>query len=281
MASKKGGLGKGLDLIFQENTLENNNAITLKINDIEPNREQPRREFDQKALQELADSILKHGVIQPILVRPTVNGSYQIVAGERRWRASRMAGITEIPVLIKEINDSEYMQIALIENLQRENLNPLEEAEAFLVLMKEHNFTQEQVAEAVGKSRPAIANSLRLLALPEEVRKMLADNLLSSGHARTILGFASQDEMVKMAKYTVEHSLNVRQLEQLLKNSQKEPKVTKEKRKNVYYSETELALNTHLGRKVKVDGTNKKGLLQIEFYGEDDLKELIKMLNMK
>ncbi len=282
MAGKKGGLGKGLDAIFQENTQENSSGITLKINEIEPNRGQPRKEFEDESLRELADSILNHGIIQPILVRPMVAGGYQIVAGERRWRAARMAGLREIPVLIKEMSDSEYMQLALIENLQREDLSPLEEASAFSILMKEHGMTQEDVAQAVGKSRPAIANALRLLALPKEISEMLQRGEISQAHARTILGFELEEEMIRVAKLTVEKGLNVRQLEQLLKDyTSDKTKKAKTSKKNVYYSETELALNTHLGRKVKVQGTKKKGVLHIEFYGEDDLKTLIEQMNIK
>ncbi|MFI3206058.1 MAG: ParB/RepB/Spo0J family partition protein [Clostridia bacterium] len=278
---KKGGLGKGLDLIFQENTQENQNVLTLKINEIEPNRAQPRKNFEQESLQELADSILEHGIIQPILVRPTITGTYQIVAGERRWRASRMAGLTEIPVLIKEIDDTQYIELALIENLQREDLNPVEESLAYSELIKEHGYTQEQVAKAVGKSRPAVANSLRLLSLPEEISELLKSGTISAGHARTLLAIEDKEEMILLAEYVVQNEINVRQLEKLIKNRKSEKQEPIQKIKNVYYSETEIALNTHLGRKVKVNGTDKKGTLQIEFYGENDLQELLALMNMR
>lgn len=269
---KKKGLGRGLDALFQENEAENTAGVTLNISEIEPNREQPRKEFSEDALQELANSIQKHGILQPLLVRPIPSGGYQIVAGERRWRASRLAGLTEIPVIIRQMDDTEYMQIALIENLQREDLTPIEEARGFQNLIDEHEFTQEDVAKSVGKSRPAVANALRLLNLPEEVMIMLEENLISAGHARALLAVADEYEMSKLARMVHEKQLNVRQLENLIKT--KSGTITKKPRVN-YYTETELAMNEHLGRKVKVDGTKKKGVIQIEFYGEDDLKSLL------
>ena len=187
MAKKIGGLGKGLNAIFIENDSEDNNSsITLKISEIEPNRTQPRKEFDEKALSELAESISQHGLLQPLLVRPLPLGGYQIVAGERRYRACRMAGLTEVPVTIRELSDSEAMEIALIENLQREDLTALEEALGYKALMDDYGFSQEEVATSVGKSRPAIANSLRLLKLPESVMEYLKDGRISAGHARAL-----------------------------------------------------------------------------------------------
>ena len=181
MAKRLGGLGKGLNAIFIENdNEENNGTVSLKISEIEPNRSQPRKEFDEEALNELAESISKHGLLQPILVRPLTLGGYEIVAGERRYRASRMAGLTEVPVIIRELSESETMELALIENLQREDLSPLEEALGYSVLMDEHGFTQEEVARSVGKSRPAVANALRLLKLPESVRELLRDGTLTA-----------------------------------------------------------------------------------------------------
>ena len=185
MAKKLGGLGKGLNAIFIENDNEENNGpVTIKISEIEPNRSQPRKEFDEEALNELADSIAKHGLLQPLLVRPLTLGGYEIVAGERRYRASRMAGLTEVPVVIRELSEAETMELALIENLQREDLTPLEEAMGYSVLMDEHGFTQEEVARSVGKSRPAVANALRLLKLPESVTEALKEEKISAGHAR-------------------------------------------------------------------------------------------------
>lgn len=189
MAGKLGGLGKGLDAIFIENdTNDSNNNVFLKISDIEPNRDQPRKDFNEEALRELADSIATHGVLQPLLVRPLAGGGYQLVAGERRWRASRMAGLSEVPVVIREMTDSEMTQIALIENLQREDLNSVEEALGYKSLMDAYNLTQDEVAKAVGKSRPAVANVMRLLNLPEEIQNMLKEGKISAGHARALLG---------------------------------------------------------------------------------------------
>ncbi len=275
--AKKGGLGKGLGLIFEENTEDNSSGTVLDINEIEPNREQPRKEFDPQALSELAQSIMTHGLIQPILVRPIFTGGYQIVAGERRWRAARMAGLKEVPVLIREMDDKEYLQLSLIENLQREDLNPIEEAKGYESLINSYGFTQEDVSKSVGKSRPAVTNALRLLALPEEVLEMLLKGEISAGHARTLLGFGEKEEMIKAALLVKEKNLSVRQLEAMLKQKNS---VKKEKVKNTYFSEAELALNSHLGRKVVVGGSQKKGTLQIEFYGEDDLKELLSQLNL-
>ncbi|MFR2990653.1 MAG: ParB/RepB/Spo0J family partition protein [Acutalibacteraceae bacterium] len=187
MAAKKGGLGRGLDALFADNSIEeiaSTSAVKLKIMDIEPNRDQPRKIFDEDALAELADSIAKHGVIQPLLVRPMPDGSYQLVAGERRWRASRMAGLTEVPVVIKELSDDEAMALALIENLQREDLNAIEEAQGIKALMDTLSLTQDEAAERVGKSRPAVANALRLLKLPDSVIALVSDGKLSPGHAR-------------------------------------------------------------------------------------------------
>ncbi len=281
MASKKGGLGKGLEAIFAENATEDQNAtVTLKISDLEPNRDQPRHEFKEEALMELADSISRHGILQPLLVRPLLGGGYQIVAGERRWRAARMAGLTEVPAVIRELDESQVMELALIENLQREDLSPLEEAQGYAALIDTYGLTQEEVAETVGKSRPAVTNALRLMKLPEEVRSMLEEGVLSAGHARALLALPEEEAMVALAKQVKEKGLSVRQVEELVKKaSRMEKQETKEKktRKIPYFSEAELALHDHLGRKVTVNGTKKKGVLQIEFYGEEDLKELLKV----
>ena len=206
MAAKKGGLGRGLDALFADNSIEeiaSTSAVKLKIMDIEPNRDQPRKIFDEDALAELADSIAKHGVIQPLLVRPMPDGSYQLVAGERRWRASRMAGLTEVPVVIKELSDDEAMALALIENLQREDLNAIEEAQGIKALMDTLSLTQDEAAERVGKSRPAVANALRLLKLPDSVIALVSDGKLSPGHARALLGFKDEQDIIeKMRKHS-------------------------------------------------------------------------------
>lgn len=282
MALKKGGLGKGLDLIFMENDTEDrNNTVTLKISEIEPNRTQPRKDFNEEALAELADSIAQHGVLQPLLVRPIATGGYQIVAGERRWRAARMAGVSEVPVVVRELTDGEVMEIALIENLQREDLSAVEEALGYQTLMDTYNLTQEEVSKTVGKSRPTITNALRLLNLPSNILDMVSEGVLSSGHARTLLAFKSFDDMQEAAKLVIEEGMSVRGLERLVKkcNERLEEKKNQKtpKKRNAFFDEVELALNEHLGRKVRVQCNSKqKGILQIEFYNKDDLQQLVK-----
>lgn len=280
MAAKKGGLGRGLDALFAENSIEeiaSTSAVKLKIMDIEPNRDQPRKIFDEDALAELADSIAKHGVIQPLLVRPMPDGSYQLVAGERRWRASRMAGLTEVPVVIKELSDDEAMALALIENLQREDLNAIEEAQGIKALMDTLSLTQDEAAERVGKSRPAVANALRLLKLPDSVIALVSDGKLSPGHARALLGFKDEQDIIETADLIIEKGLTVRDVEKLVKKRNKEPKAEKPAaRRASYYDEVELALTDFLGRKVKV-GTKpgkESGVLEIDFFDKDDLTRL-------
>ena len=218
MAKKASGLGKGLGALMLENNVDDMvSTSTLNINEIIPNKEQPRKTFDQTALEELADSIRQHGVLQPLLVRPLPNGAYQLVAGERRWRASRLAELKEVPVIIKELTDTEAMEIAIIENLQREDLNPIEEAEGLQTLIDKCGFTQEEVATSVGKSRPAITNALRLLKLPEDVREMTKKGEISAGHARALLSFDSQALMQEVAAKIVSDKLTVRDVEKLAK----------------------------------------------------------------
>ena len=280
MAAKKGGLGRGLDALFADNSIEeiaSTSAVKLKIRDIEPNRDQPRKIFDDDALAELADSIAKHGVIQPLLVRPMPDGSYQLVAGERRWRASRMAGLTEVPVVIKELSDDEAMALALIENLQREDLNAIEEAQGIKALMDTLSLTQDEAAERVGKSRPAVANALRLLKLPDSVIALVSDGKLSPGHARALLGFRDEQDIIETADLIIEKGLTVRDVEKLVKKRNKEPKAEKPAaRRASYYDEVELALTDFLGRKVKV-GTKpgkESGVLEIDFFDKEDLSRL-------
>lgn len=284
MAAKKGGLGRGLDALFADNSIEeiaSTSAVKLKIMDIEPNRDQPRKIFDEDALAELADSIAKHGVIQPLLVRPMPDGSYQLVAGERRWRASRMAGLTEVPVVIKELSDDEAMALALIENLQREDLNAIEEAQGIKALMDTLSLTQDEAAERVGKSRPAVANALRLLKLPDSVIALVSDGKLSPGHARALLGFKDEQDIIETADLIIEKELTVRDVEKLVKKRNKEPKAEKPAaRRASYYDEVELALTDFLGRKVKV-GTKpgkESGVLEIDFFDKDDLTRLADVL---
>lgn len=280
MAAKKGGLGRGLDALFADNSIEeitSTSAVKLKIMDIEPNRDQPRKVFDDDALAELSDSIAKHGVIQPLLVRPMPDGSYQLVAGERRWRASRMAGLTEVPVVIKELSDDEAMALALIENLQREDLNAIEEAQGIKALMDTLSLTQDEAAERVGKSRPAIANALRLLKLPDEVLELVSNGTLSPGHARALLGFKDPEDMIETAKLIIEKGLTVRDVEKLVKKRNKEPqKERTATRRESYYDEVELALTDFLGRKIKVSTKPGKenGVLEIDFFDKNDLTRL-------
>lgn len=284
---KRGGLGKGLDAIFIENEPEESSSnVMLKISEIEPNKNQPRREFDDNALAELAESISQHGVLQPLLVRPIADGGYQIVAGERRWRASRMAGLTEVPVVIRELSDSETTELALIENLQREDLSPVEEALGYKQLMEEYDMSQDQVSKTVGKSRPAIANALRLLNLPDEILNLVNTAKISAGHGRTLLSFKNPEDMLIWAKKCVTDDISVRELERIAKKSNqefenrgKENKTTKKVKRLPYYDEVELSLNEHLGRKVSVSGdAENKGVLEIEFYSKDDLFELAQIL---
>lgn len=281
---KKNGLGKGLDALFLDNAIDESGGSVsrLPINDIEPNRDQPRKTFDEEALGELAKSIADHGVIQPLLVRPMTDGSYQLIAGERRWRASRMAGLTEVPVVIREMSDSEAMELALVENLQREDLNPIEEARGFQLLMETYALTQEQAASRVGKSRPAVANAMRLLLLPDDVLQMVETGVLSAGHARALLGLAQSDDMVALAKQIVEKGLSVRETERLVKTAtQDKPKREKRvKKRDVFFDEAELAFSEALGRKAKVFlSSGGKGTVEIEFFGKEDLGKLLQLFD--
>ena len=280
MAKKQSGLGKGLNALMLENSVdEAMSTNTLSINDIVPNKDQPRKTFDEGALQELADSISQHGVLQPLLVRPLPAGGYQLVAGERRWRASRIAGLKEVPVVIKELSDVETMEIAIIENLQREDLNPIEEAEGLQALIDRCGFTQEDVAVSVGKSRPAIANSLRLLKLPKEVRDMTRNGEISAGHARALLAFDNEAMIYEAAQNIVKNNLTVRDVERLAKISERTVQSrSSSKRRDSFYDEVELSLTEVLGRKVKVYNGRGKGTLEIEFYSAEDLKEIANKL---
>ena len=279
MANKRNGLGRGLESLFVDNSVAEINASTntLKLMEIEPNHDQPRKTFDERALSELADSISQHGVLQPLVVRPLTNGGYQLVAGERRWRAARIAGLSEVPVIIKELTDEETIEIAMIENLQREDLNPLEEALGYSYMMQELKITQEQAAEKVGKSRPAITNALRLLKLPDEVQEMVRNNLISAGHARALLGFNNPDDIISTANLIIKEDISVRQIEELVKTSKTAPVKPKEpKKREKFFSEVELALVNNLGRKVKIKENGKKGsgVLEIEFFDREDLESL-------
>lgn len=280
MAKKMSGLGKGLGALMLENsTDEMLTENELPINEIIPNRDQPRKTFDEAAIEELAQSIKQHGVLQPLLVRPIPSGGYQLVAGERRWRACRIAGLNKVPVVIKELTDTETMEIAIIENLQREDLNPIEEAEGLQALIDKCGYTQEEVAVSVGKSRPAIANSLRLLRLPQEVRDMTKNGDISAGHARALLAFDNEAMMLEAAKNIVSNKMTVRDVERLAKIKETdEPRRRRTRSRDSFYDEVELSLSETLGRKVKVYTGRGSGTLEIEFYSQEDLKELANKL---
>lgn len=281
MAVKKGGLGRGLDALLVDNSIENtssSSAVKLKLNEIEPNKNQPRKYFDDEALSELAASIEKHGVIQPLLVRPLPGGTYQLVAGERRWRASRMAGLTEVPVVIKELSDADASALALIENLQREDLDPIEEAEGYKYLMETYGVTQEEAAQKVGKSRSAVANLMRLLALPKDVLELVRSKTLSAGHARTLLPLEDAALISQFAKEVIEKGLSVRETEKWVKDFLKPKKPAKPAaEKDKYFTEVELSLCETLARKVSVKGGEKGGSITIEFFDKDDLMKIAKL----
>ena len=284
MAVKKTGLGRGIDAIFTDNSVEDlsvtSGAVKVKLIDIEPNRDQPRKQFDEEALNELAQSISQHGVLQPLLVRPMQDGTYQLVAGERRWRASRLAGLTEVPVVIKDLSDSQVAEIALVENLQRENLNPIETANGFKELADKFSYTQEEISNITGCSRSAVANALRLLALSDEIQEMVSTGDLSSGHAKALLGVEDLTYRSELAKLVVKEGLSVRETERLARKANvAEPTGKRTKKRNPYYDEVELALSEVLKRKVKVTKSSKKGSIEIEFFDDKDLKKLIKIFD--
>ena len=280
MATKKTGLGRGLEAILADNSVSEgasgSGVIKVKLMDIEPNRDQPRKNFDEKALGELADSIAVHGVLQPLLVRPLPDSGYQLVAGERRWRASRLAGLTEVPVIVKELTDSEVAEIALVENLQRENLDPIEEANGYRELGERFGYTQEKIAEIVGKSRSAVANALRLLNLPPQIMELVASGRISTGHAKLILSLEDDDKKAELAGLIVNTGISVRDAERYVRSASKGQKTpSKPQKRNPYYDEAELALGQVLGRKVRITKSAKRGALEIEFFDDADLKKLL------
>ena len=277
------GLGRGLNALLGDPDLpdQNEGSISLPISQVEPGLNQPRKRFDEDALSDLADSIRVHGIIQPLTVRRLATGYYQIIAGERRWRAAKAAGLQEVPAVIIEADDRKVMELGLIENLQREDLNPAEEARGYRTLMEEYGLTQEQVAQQMGKSRPAITNTLRLLALPEEVMALVEEGSLSAGHARAILGAPSPALQKEAAKRVVESQLSVRQTDALIKAL---PEEKKEKAKpegpdlSLYLGELEKDLSGRLGRKVKIAHKGKKGRIELEYYNEQDMEALLALL---
>ena len=289
MAKKNSGLGRGLDALFLDNSLTEENVggedriSSLKLSLIDPKRDQPRKYFDKEALEQLAASISENGLLQPILVREYGDGRYQIIAGERRFRASKLAGLSEIPAIVIEKDDKKAAEIALIENIQREDLNPLEEALAYKALAEEYDMTQVELAKRVGKSRSAIANTVRLLDLPDEVLTLVASKELSAGHARTLLGLNSRDNMILLAQFAVENDLSVRVLEDEVKRLNKPEKAKVEDEEEElpivdYFRELEIRVQSHLGRKVKIDGKGRKKTITLSYEDNEDLDEILKLL---
>ncbi len=274
----KGGLGTGLSALFDDNTTDTISSMTVRLSEIEPNRDQPRKVFNEESITSLAESIKEHGMLQPILVRPFGSG-YQIIAGERRWRAARMLGLSEVPVQIREMDDQQAMQIALIENLQRENLNPVEEAEGYKDLCERFSMSHEDIAKAVGRSRSSVSNAVRLLSLPDDILIMLSEGDISTGHAKALLSFEDEGKMIQAARKAAEGKLNVRALEKLAKEQDKdEENYIKNNRIDSYFKEMEIGLHDALGRKVKVEYGKNKGALILEFYNKEDLAELAEKL---
>lgn len=280
-AKEKKGLGTGLAALFGEDELdEQSELMTLPITKVEPRKDQPREYFDEAALQELADSIAQYGLIQPIVARRLTDGFYQIIAGERRWRASRMAGLAEVPVRVIEADDRTAAELALVENLQRENLNPIEEAKGYKTLIEVYGLTQEETAKSVGRSRPAITNSMRLLSLSEDVLRLVEDGKLSAGHARALIPITDEKTQLDAANEVISKSLSVRKTEALAARLTKEPKEKSEPAKPFvdYSAEVEKELGEILGRRVHLVSGKKNGRIEIEFYGADDRENLIERL---
>ena len=290
MASERGapkGLGKGLGALFGDAALQTQNtgSVLLPLTQVEPGLNQPRKHFDEEALSDLAESIRVHGILQPLTVRRLSSGYYQIIAGERRWRAARLAGLTEVPVLIIEADDRKVMELGLIENLQREDLNPIEEAAGFKALMEEYGLTQEEAAARVGKSRPAVANTMRLLALPQEVQWLLEQGTLSAGHGRALLALPTPELQTALAQKIVQSGLSVRETEQLVKRAVREVVRSEEETAppshsplTLYFQEAEKDLASHLGRKVRITHGKRKGKIELEYYDQEDLEALIRLL---
>ena len=288
MAKKNSGLGRGLEAIFLDNSIAEEKSHSeegvskIKISLVDPKRDQPRKYFDKDALEQLSASIVENGLLQPILVREYGEGRYQIIAGERRFRASKLAGLTEIPAIVLDKDDKNAAQIALIENIQREDLNPIEEALAYKSLAEEYDMTQEELSKQVGKSRSAIANSVRLLDLPDEVLTLVASKELSAGHARTLLGLHNREDMILLAQHAVENDLSVRVLEDEVKRLNKPQKPTADEDENPplvdYFRELEIRVQSHLGRKVKIDGKGRKKTITLSYEDNEDLDEILTLL---
>ena len=282
MAAKKGGLGRGFEALFEDNSAEDlspESVSSLPIGDLEPNRDQPRKRFDDEALNDLTESVREHGVLQPILVRPVSDGSYKIVAGERRYRAAVNAGLKTVPVIIKVLSDTDAALIALIENLQREDLTPFEEAEGIKKLMDDFDLSQEQAGARLGKSRPAVTNALRLLELPPEIKDMVESGELSASHARTLLALSDPQNMISCAYLITQKGLSVRATEALVNKMKKgdRPKQEKPRHKDAFFTEAEISLSDALGRAVEIKEGKKGGRLVIEYFDKEDLRKLTKL----
>jgi ParB family transcriptional regulator, chromosome partitioning protein len=274
------GLGKGLNALITSNLIEEGESVTeIAVGDIRPNPYQPRKEFEPTAIEELAQSIKEHGIIQPLIVRKSIKG-FELVAGERRLRAAKAVGLKKVPAVVKAYSDQQLMEIALIENLQREDLNPLEEAEAYEKLIAHHSYTQEQLAQKIGKSRPHVANMLRLLQLPKKIREMVSVSALSMGHARALLSVEKESVQLQLANDVVNKGLSVRQLEEVVKqlNVSRETKKKKPPKKEPQLMELEERLRSRLGTSVKIKKGTKRGKIEIDFYSQEDLQRILDIL---
>ncbi|AIU83979.1 MULTISPECIES: ParB/RepB/Spo0J family partition protein [Bacillus] len=277
----KGGLGKGINALFNQVDLSEETVEEIKISDLRPNPYQPRKQFDDESLAELKESIIQHGILQPIIVRKSLKG-YDIVAGERRYRAAKLAGKETVPAIVRDLSESLMREVALLENLQREDLSPLEEALAYDSLLKHLDLTQEQLAKRLGKSRPHIANHLRLLTLPESIQNLIAEGTLSMGHGRTLLGLKNKNKLEPLVKKVVEEQLNVRQLEQLIQQlNNNVPRETKKKEpvQDVVLKERESYLQNYFGTTVNIKRQKKKGKIEIEFFSNEDLERILELLS--
>ena len=278
MSAQKKGLGRGLEGLFDENSVDTAGAVELRLSEIEPNKAQPRKNFDEQELASLTDSIAEHGLIQPIVVRPTVSGTYQIVAGERRWRAARMAGLTCVPVIIKELDDRQYFETALIENLQREDLSPLEEARGYKTLIDNYGLTQEAAAKTVGKARVTVTNAIRLLSLAEKEQSALEEKKITAGHARALLSVTDNKELRSQMLAAAIAGASVRELERMAKTADRKPGKSAPVR-DTFYDEVQISLKKALRRKVNIKPKeNGRGTITLEFYSKEELAEFARKL---
>ena len=284
MAGVKGGLGRGLDALFQDNIIENDSGVvTLRLSEIKPNHEQPRKHFDEAALLELADSIREHGVLQPLIVRPMLGGEYQLIAGERRYRAAMLTQVSTVPVVIREFSDMQAMEVALVENLQRRDLNPVEEGEGYKALAEQFSLTQAEIAQKVGKSRSAVANAMRLVELPDEVKKAVSEGSISMGHARALLSLREGEQICAVAAEIISKGLSVRQTEQMVARLSRSPRPEKMRpRVDSYYKELQIALEKTWGRKVRISPSSENaGSITVDYVSREDLIELTERLTGK